>query len=259
MGKTSSGELKPLSAVQKTCRILSNVTDPARSRLTDISERAGLDVSTTFRILKELESEGFVERDSETKCYTLGPQAYVMHHAMVGGLDIKAAARPSLIRLARQFGDSVILSLPMGWESVCVDMCLGDYPIRANYLNIGSRRPLGVGAGSLALYAALPENQQEAVLPHIRQALEQHYPDYPFEQMLEESEKAKKSGYTLLLDVVVHKMGGVGKVVYGPGGRPIAALSIAALRERITGREHDLATALEAEAQLIGRSWLPQL
>ena len=50
---------------------------------------------------------------------------------------------------------SAVLSLPSGIESLCIDVEEGTYPIRANYLRVGSRRPLGVGAGSLALLAWL--------------------------------------------------------------------------------------------------------
>lgn len=257
MSQTSESPSNHLSSIQKTCRILATLTDPKRTRLTDISEAAGLDISTTLRILKELEAENFIERDPETKHYFLGPQVYVMHNAMVAGIDIKAAARASLIRLALQFGDTVILSVLTGWESVCVDLCLGDYPIRANYLDIGSRRPLGIGAGSLALLAALPEQQQSAVLPRVHQHLEKHYPNYSPEQLDAERERTEKQGYALLLEVVVQKMGGLGKVIYSPAGVPVAALSVAALSERIQSREKELAAALTHEAKLISDAWLP--
>jgi DNA-binding IclR family transcriptional regulator len=257
MPKINSKSANPLSSVQKTCRILAALSDPARARLTDIAETAQLDVSTTLRILKELESENFIERDPESKHYSLGPQAYVMHHAMVARMDIRAAARPSLIRLAKKFGDTAILSIPMGWESVCGDLCFGDYPIRANYLDVGSRRPLGVGAGSLALLAALPTAEQLAVLPQVQEQLVKRYPDYSAQRLAQETARARQLGHVMLLDVVVDRMGGVGVAVCAPGGKPMAALSIAALSERISGRELDLAHALKEEARLIEKAWLP--
>lgn len=254
--KSESGSYY-LSSIQKTCRVLSTLTDPKRVRLTNIAEAAGLDISTTLRILKELEVENFIERDPETKHYSLGPQVYVMHNAMVAGIDIKAAARASLIRLALQFGDTTILSILTGWESVCVDLCLGDYPIRANYLDIGSRRPLGIGSGSLALLAALPTSQQTAVLPRVQQHLQKHYPNYSTEYLESARIRAEQQGYAILLDVVVQKMGGVGKVIFSPAGTPVAALSVAALSERIQSREKELATALIDEAKIIESAWLP--
>jgi DNA-binding IclR family transcriptional regulator len=246
-----------VSSIKKTCRILACLTDSRICRLTDIADYAGLDTSTTLRILKELESESFIERDPQTKQYVLGPQVYAMHQAMIKGLDLRSLARPALIRLSRKFGDTVILSQPMGWESVCVDICLGDYPIRANYLDVGSRRPLGVGAGSLALLAATGSREVDAILPIVHGRLASNYPLLHQERLAHELDRAQSRGYAVLLDVVVEKMGGLGVAVRGPGGQPIAALSIAALTERIVAREAELAQALIDESREIERAWLP--
>jgi len=250
-------DVTAVSATKKTCRVLASLTDRRVHRLTDIAQSAALDISTARRILKDLEAEGFVERDPVSKHYMLGPQVYAMHHAMVDGLDVRALARPALIRLARRLGDTVILSLPMGWESVCLDLCFGDYPIRANYLEVGSRRPLGVGAGSLALLSTLDESESRAVLPMVRQRLAIKYPRYPERDLDLATQRARALGHAMLLDVVVEKMGGLGVAVRGPSGRAIAALSVAALNERIESREQELAQALSHEAREIERAWLP--
>jgi len=248
----------PVSATQKTCRVLASLADPRVSRLTDIAAATHLDVSTALRILKELEGEGFVERDPESKRYVLGTQVYAMHRAMISGIDLVALARPSLIRLARRFGDTVILSAPTGWESVCLDQCFGDYPIRANYLDVGSRRPLGVGAGSLALLATLPVAEVRTIRPLVDERLAERYPRYPASLMTARLNAARRAGYAVLLDVVVEKMGGIGAAILGPSGAPLGALSIAALNERIESREPALAEALQSEVQAISRAWLPE-
>ena len=247
-----------LSAARKVCRILANLGDPKINRLTDIAERTGLDASTCLRLLRDLEIEGFVERDPQTKMFELSAQVYAMHHAMVAGLDLKALARPSMIRLARRFGDTVILSVPAGWESVCLDICLGDYPIKANYLSAGSRRPLGVGAGSLALLAGLQEPVVQTVMPMVHDAMERRYPAFPQHHLDQALANARSRNYALLVDVVVEKMGGIGVPFYSPDGQPIGALSIAALTERITEREAELAEALRDEAVSLERVWMPE-
>lgn len=248
-----------VSATQKTCRILASLSDPSVHRLTDIAQFASVDISTARRILKDLEAEGFVERDPVNKHYMLGPQVYAMHHAMVDGLDIRGLARPALIRLARRFGDTVILSLPMSWESICLDLCFGDYPIRANYLQVGSRRPLGVGAGSMALLSTLHDVEAQAVMPMVRQRLAAKYPRFSESTLISETQRTRNLGHAMLLDVVIEKMGGLGVAIRGPSGRAIAALSIAALNERIASREQELAQALTQEARDIERSWWPNV
>src|SRR3546814_2320114 len=93
-----------VSATKKTCRIRASLSDRRVHRLTDIAQSAALDISTARRILKDLEAEGFVERDPVSKHYMLGPQVYAMHHAMVDGLDLRGLARPALRSEERRVG-----------------------------------------------------------------------------------------------------------------------------------------------------------
>jgi ribose transport system substrate-binding protein len=54
-------------------------------RLTDIAEKAGLDMSTTFRMLRTLEAHGYVARDKVTKKFrhTLGHRNYRVGYAQL--------------------------------------------------------------------------------------------------------------------------------------------------------------------------------
>lgn len=197
------------SATEKICRILSCLSDRRICKLTDIARFTDLDISSVLRILKDLEKLDFVEREPQTKEYTLGREIYAMHHAMVARQDIRALARPALVRMARKYGDSLILSIPSNWESVCVDTCLGDYPIRANYLEIGSRRPLGVGAGSLVLLAALSDAQQQMYLPCIHEQIDKRYPMFNQSMLKTQIALCRQQQYAVLCDVVVKQMGGI--------------------------------------------------
>ena len=64
-------------------------------------------------------------------------------------------------RLAERTQDTVFLSARDRDEAVCLERVIGDYPIKTLTLSIGDRRPLGVGAGSLALLSALSDRAAE--------------------------------------------------------------------------------------------------
>ena len=240
---------RPSSSVQKACRILRSLTDARNVRLTDIATAAGQDRATTLRLLEVLRQEGLVARDAVTKLYTLGPEAWLLYAEASSRHDFRPLARPSLERLAARFEDSVILSVPRGAESVCVDVREGSFPIRANYLGVGSRRPLGAGAGSLALLAWLPDEEIASLMPCIELALER-YPRLDRAILMQHVQRARRTGYAMMLDHVVDRMGGIGVPLPGPDGRPAAAISIAALTDRIVGREREIADALLREAQV---------
>ena len=241
-----------INSVQKSCRILRSLTEPRVSRLSEIAAQAGLNKVTTLRILEVLSREGFVRRDDKTKTYSLGNEVFILAAALRDRDDLRARARPSLVRLAAMSEDSVLLSVRSGGtESVCVDREVGTFPIRANYLDIGSRRPLGVGAGAMALLAWQSDAEIEAILPLVEQRLSQ-FPKVSVALLRNEIERSRVRGYTAFLNMLVDRMGAIGVPIFGADGRPVAALSIAALSDRLSSRMEQLVDMLKREAEIIG-------
>jgi DNA-binding IclR family transcriptional regulator len=246
-----SARSSPINAVQKACRILRSLSNPDPARLTDVAASTSLNKATALRILDILAKEGFVQRIEQSKSWSLGTEMYVLGAAAARRQDVRERVRPAMVRLAAATHDTVLLSIRSGIESVCVDREIGDYPIRANYLDIGSRRPLGVGAGSMALLAWLPDAEIEAILPLVRPALGE-YPKFSARFLEREIEQSRSRGYSLVLNQIVPRMGGIAVPVFGIDGNPTAALSVAALSERISPRIDELATILKKEAKLAG-------
>jgi DNA-binding IclR family transcriptional regulator len=246
----------PLSSVQKACRILGVLADADRARLTDISVRATLNKVTTLRILDVLVREGFVERDETNKTYRLGDQSLVLATAARKRDDLRARARPSLVRLAVLSEDTVLLSVRQGFESVCIDRETGAFPIRAAYLDVGSRRPLGVGAGATAVCAWLPDDELEELLKPVVSRLSA-YPDFTITSIRDDIQAARSRGYAVVLNRIVDKMGAFAVPVIGLDGRPFAALSIAALSDRLAAREGELVAAMQREAERIADPRVP--
>lgn len=240
------------NAVQKVCAVLRALGAHAPQRLTELAASAGLNKVTVLRILETLVQEGFVQRTPDGKAYAPGRESLAFAASLKRPDDVRELGRASLVRLAGLSGDTALLSVRSGVESVCVDRQVGSFPIRANYLTVGSRRPLGVGAGSMALLAFLPDREREAVLGVLPSRLGA-YPQVSVERIGAELARAQATGYAMLLDFVIDKMGAIGVPVFDASGRPIAALSIAALTERIRDREEVLSRALLREADLMHR------
>ncbi len=253
-GVENGAKSESTSSVQKACRILRAMSDAKNARLTDIAREAGLDKATTLRLLDVLARDGFVTRDPSTKHYALGTELFVLGAAAQSRFDPRPIVGPSLLRLAHTFEDTAMLAVPSGAESICVALQEGRFPIRANYLQVGSRRPLGVGAGSLALFAWLQDREIEALMPVVTSRLER-YPRMTRQVLEDHIHESRKRGYAVVLDLIVERMGGIAVPVLGNDGRPVAALSIAALTERITSREEALAAALKREVAECETAW----
>ena len=149
-----------------------------------------------------------------------------------------------------------MLSVRQGFESVCIDRETGAFPIRAAYLDVGSRRPLGVGAGAMAVFAWLPDDELDVLLEEVAPKLAT-YPDFSIDSIRRDIEAARLRGYTIVLNRVVERMGAVGVPIIGLDGRPFAALSIAALSDRLAAREVELVAALQREAKQIADPRVP--
>jgi DNA-binding IclR family transcriptional regulator len=237
--------------VQKACRLLRVLATPQPLRLADIAKQAALNKATALRLLETLIGEGFVQRDTVTKRFALGDEAVMLGAALKGRTHIRDHARPWLVRLAALSGDTVLLSTRSGIESICVDRESGNYPIRANYLDIGSRRPLGIGAGSLALLAWLNDAEIAAILDQVEPMLHQRHPRIDRGFLERAVQTSRHAGYVLMLDVVVEQMGGVAVPVFGSDVRPVAAISIAALSERLKSRLDILVPAMQEAARAL--------
>jgi hypothetical protein len=115
------------------------------------------------RSLSDLIEEGFVSRVAGAKTYELGQEARVMAISARRTVDIAELAQPSLLRLSERSADTALLSVRSGVEALYLARSVGSHPLQPNYLQIGSRRPLGVGAGSLALMVWLPAGRVEVL------------------------------------------------------------------------------------------------
>ncbi|AJG23230.1 Transcriptional regulator, IclR family [Cupriavidus basilensis] len=241
------------SPVQRALWILRALSDPQVRRLSDVARATGLDPATASRLLELLVAEGFVTRDASRR-FGIGPEIFQLADVAQRRVDLRALARPSLERLVEEFEDTAVLTLASRGESVVADIELGTFPIRANYVEIGTRRPLGVGAGSLAVLAWMPEAER-AARTRLGKAQCARYPRLTAEVIGEQIEAARARGHALFLDWVVDKMGGIAVPLLDYEGRPLGALSVAALSERILSREAKMARRLKEEARRITGAW----
>ena len=89
--------------------------------------------------------------------FALGSQA-------AEGTGLRRLCRPGLLRLASETGDTVFLMARSGANAVSIDRQEGSYMIASLTNNIGGEIPLGVGPGSEAILAFLPQDEIDAVL-----------------------------------------------------------------------------------------------
>jgi DNA-binding IclR family transcriptional regulator len=132
--------------------------------LARLSRLAGLSRSTAFRILRSLVSERLLEFDPAGRTYCIGPLARELGLAARGQGELEERWRACLDRVNAATRMSTYVVARSDLDVVCLAMREGLTAIRAVPMDVGQRLPLGVGAGSLAILAALDDDEVEAVI-----------------------------------------------------------------------------------------------
>jgi DNA-binding IclR family transcriptional regulator len=144
----------------------------------------------------------------------------------------------------------VFLTQRSGLDAVCVDRQEGTFPIKTFTLEIGMRRPLGVGIGSLAILSALPEEEIRSVIVSNTPRL----PEYGLTptSLAAQVKRAQKIGYAVREMPTLAGVRSIGQAVHNQGGIPFAALSVSAISSRMNERRvGEVATMLRSETRVI--------
>lgn len=200
---------------------------------TTIATASKLPQATLHRLLASMVHEGLVHLDASSRRYCLGHLLHELGLVALPQVHFAEHAQQALQRLATLTGDTVYLSERVGNEAVATARIEGSFPFKTLTLHVGMRRPLGVGAGGLAILSALPPEEVEQIV----EANALYLPalaSFDSEFLLDAVEKARERGFAYLDNRATRGMAAMGIALHDErtGGR--AALSIAAIPERMT-------------------------
>ncbi|RYG09747.1 MAG: IclR family transcriptional regulator [Caulobacteraceae bacterium] len=219
-------------------------------RLADIVSQSNLAKPTVHRMLKALERNGFIEQSAEDRLYHLGPEAFVLGVLATERFGIHRLASGALQRLSASSQDTVFLSVPRDGHAVCLERLDGAFPIRTHVLQAGDRHPLGVGAGSLAMLAAMSDDEVERILESIAPELASAYPTYTADFLRDAVAETRANGFAFNPGRLLAGSWAIGVAVIGPEGDCVGALSISAIESRLgEARRAELAPIVQHEAQ----------
>jgi DNA-binding IclR family transcriptional regulator len=223
-------------------------------RLTDIANETKLSKPTAYRLLTGLNDVGLVEHDEATGHFHLGFEMFVLGSSAVGRYGLSEIARPHLVRLESRCHDTTYLSVKSGFDSVCIDRHEGSYPVKVLTLNVGDRRPLGIGGAALTLLAFMPDAEIDKAIEANRERLAT-YPNADAPKLYALVELTRRQGYAFFDGLVVPEMAAIGLPIMSRSGKVVAAMGVAAIRSRMQRerREQLLGYMKEAAAAIQGR------
>lgn len=230
--KTEMAGAQTLRRGLSVLRLLTRI-GPGGLRMSEIGRRLDLNKATAIRLTRTLVDEGFVLHDRGSGRYRLGPEAFAVGLAAEPSYELQRLAAPTLRTLAIESGDTVFFSVLHGYESICLSRDEGDFPIRNQLIKAGDRLPLGVGAGSCALLAALLDDEIEDALKRNAPLRAERFPRCTDTAIKRLIQATRSLGYCVQPGLVIDDSWAIGVVVCDASNSPVASISIAAIKSRM--------------------------
>ncbi len=241
-------------AVSRALRVLRAVarTRTAGINLAQLVRDTELNKPTAHRLVLALIAEGMVEQDPVSLRYFVGRECYVLGGIANERFGLGRETADAVARLARTSGDSAFFSIRSDVFAVCVLREDGDFPLKTHVLQPGTRHPLGVGAGSLAMLAAMDNEEVERCLQENAALLKKSYPSFSPSLLWREVALTRERGFSVNEGLVVSGSWGVAAAVHSPTGEVVGALTIAAVESRLPKeRQQELGKQLLDEARRV--------
>ncbi|TFZ04499.1 IclR family transcriptional regulator [Ramlibacter rhizophilus] len=201
--------------------------------LTELAAATALPHPSVHRVLKQLVAERLVEQEPDAHRYRLGPLTFELGLAGSIMFDIRDLCEPAMQGLAQGTGDTIYLVARSGFDAVCVHRTEGSFPIRTLVLEVGSRRPLGVGAGGLAILAMMKDEERAEVIERVAPKL-RSFGGLTAAVLAQACRKTRSLGASVIQDTVNLGVSAVGRAFRDALGQPVGALSVAAMSQRMT-------------------------
>lgn len=243
MDKTLAKGLRLLEAL---------IESPEPKGVADLARELEWSKSNVHRLLQTLCELGYVHGDKGR--YWAGLRVWSLGTQVIGRMDIKSLAAPTLVKLAASSQESVHLSIYDRGEVIYIDKIDSSQPIRA-YSRVGGRAP----AWCVATGKALLAHQSDEEIAAVAARLESFTPNTlaSSDSLLAALAEVRATGCAVNRGEWRAQVSGVGAPIRDATGKVVAALGISGPAERFT--EPALATFIpmvrasaEAVSQALG-------
>jgi DNA-binding IclR family transcriptional regulator len=236
-------------AALRAVRLLKLFTiERAEMGLAEISKMSGLNKTTTHRLLRALQSEGLVDRNSLTARYSLGAGLMALGVQALASSDLRRRVRPLLRTLANDTGETATLEVPIEDSMLILDEVTGRHVLGAAG-NVGTRWPLHATSTGKAVLA-FDDNWLERLADPLKALTRNTLVNK--DSFRPELTDIRRRGYAVTVDELEDGFTAVATVIRGSLGDVQGALSIGGPTQRLTSaRRAELGASLCRVASML--------
>jgi DNA-binding IclR family transcriptional regulator len=219
--------------------------------LREISAQLEAPKSSLLPLLRALTARGYLTQD-HTGDYRLGPRALELGLGASARRELQDVARPTLVELMRQSGETVFLGVLSGdgLAVVYVDKVESEQIIRYA-AGIGDRRPLHATSSGKVILAHLPQAQRETTLRALTLTRHTERTVTTAPALRAALEEIRRAGACVSLDELVRGASGVSAPIFDRDVRVVGACTIAGPTDRMRPRVRALTAEAKAAARAI--------
>ena len=242
-------------SIERAARILREIASYSSNglRLADLARHLDLNRSTVHRILDCLVREGLVMQHPSTLRYMLGYGLFELGLTAASQFKLREICNPSLERIAKQTGYTAFMTIRSHFDAISIASAEPDpsHPMDEPSIELGVHRPLGVGAGSLAILTSLPDDEIERIVSANARRLSA-YGKLTVPLLLQIAREAQEVGYGYHDSRMIGGICGVGILVRDSAGAPLGAISISAKAESLPlEKQREIVAILNKESRVL--------
>ena len=220
MANSPSGE----SIISRVVRLVEAFDDGHRTMsVASLCRRSGLPVTTTYRLVDELLTEGLLEREANgdvrigTKLWELASRSSPM-------MGLREAALPFMEDVQSVVQHSTTLGILDSDEVLYIER-IGSRESMVDITKVAGRLPVHGTSSGLVLLAHSPAAYQELFLSRRLQKFTDSTLTDPAE-LRRHLAQIRQQGFAVMPGIIVPESSGIAVPVYGPSNTVLAALSV---------------------------------
>ncbi|MCF6178644.1 MAG: IclR family transcriptional regulator [Geopsychrobacter sp.] len=135
-------------------------------RISQLSQRLGMNKTSIFRLLATFENRGYVEKEQSSGKYKLGISAYEMGQKFLSRMGLLRKAKPVIERLARECNEALYLAVPRGDDVLMLDMVDTLQQVKIIPL-VGNRYPITASSAGQVILANSETHRNNCTLEEL--------------------------------------------------------------------------------------------
>ncbi|WP_353816524.1 IclR family transcriptional regulator [Agromyces sp. SYSU T00266] len=221
--------------------------------LSDLARKMELPKSTVQRCIETLAIAGWVAMESPaTKRWVVSIRPFAVAVTAIERGGLRDRALPVMNRLSAETDETIHLAVPDKREIVLVERVDSPHALRA-VAPVGMRAPLHASSNGKAVLAASNDDELASYIEDGLSSITSHTMTAPAD-VLADIRAARVAGYAVSREELQDGVVSVASAIRDNSGRPVAALSLSAPRDRMPEkRVREVGPVMHAAAEEIGR------